>query len=268
MSDTPKSPFITPSRIDIGPGVSMQGSPEACCIFAQKYAAAMLEYDGVERDREGQEGRRTFKYMTYAALAESLRPVLAKHGFAFFTPIAGRESDNDVTCTVLIMLGTDKGLAILSTSLCIDVAGRLTEGNSPMQQWGKLCSYLRRYTAQYAFGVEADHDAKGQDIEAGDNSQPPARPAPAAAPKPAPVKRETIDAIAAEMERLGVESGDAATKLAALQAYTDVSRFNDLTQEAATTLLHALKLADKDNFDAHTAERRAALMSGKKGAAA
>lgn len=230
--------------VSLAPGVTFRGSSEAMVEFMAKYAEAMSELEHIGRDREGQEGNRRFQYMTFASLSRTLRPILAKHGFTFLTPVSGSEADGVLSVSLIIMRGCKAGPAILTTTCALTVADRLTE-SSPMQAFGKVCSYARRYVATYGFGIEADNDPppNSEDIETKDDSRRPKAGRAEPPKKPAgKFTKQQAELMAAELTRLGMGEADDRVKLAIMQTYAGLHRVSELNAELGAVLINSLKL--------------------------
>jgi len=124
--------------------------------------AAMGEIHNPSRDAKANAGSYGYSYLSYDALSDHLRPILAKHGLAWVHPIW-----ND---SQFVMVGTT----------IVHVSGESVEFGPlvwPMlpkvQDFGGLISYLKRYSLISTFGMGAGDDNDAQTVPHTERSSTP-----------------------------------------------------------------------------------------------
>lgn len=100
-----------------------------------------------------------YRYETFAAIAESVDPVLSEHGL-FYTFPDGEKGTNDPTIvTVCCRLSHRNGYSVEATRTARPDAG---QNRNAVQAMGSTITYLQRYTLKAVLGlaVTQDQDAR------------------------------------------------------------------------------------------------------------
>ena len=116
-------------------------------LIGAAYVAAMIEVQNPSRDAKANAGSYGYTYLTYDALSDYLRPILAKHGIAWTHPV--ENDDTHVRVSTLLVHTSGESWEF----------GPLTWAMPPkVQDFGGLLSYLKRYSLISTFGMGAGDD--------------------------------------------------------------------------------------------------------------
>lgn len=132
--------------------------------FDEAMAAAKAEIPTIRKNRTvdftSSKGRTHYKHEDLAEIAETVNPVLGKHGLSYrFKTSNAPNEPITVTCILTHRLGYFE-----ETTLS---AGRDDSGNkNAIQQVGSTLTYLQRMTLKAALGLAAAEDDDGQKSEA------------------------------------------------------------------------------------------------------
>ena len=242
LEPTNTIPGYAPPRIDYEPAApaapvyfEISGPPECQAKLVAAMAAAQMEFEPIEKTREGRMGNQPFRYAPLGTMTAATLPYLAKHGVIVRQPITNSPRDASKHRLTTIVMGHG---AYMSSTL--DFAPQQTDqpredGKTQyrgewIKEYGKLTTYLRRYMYQAVFMLDAEPDADdGPDQpeprrevrreaprpeprpEPPRAQQPPPRPASAPPPQPelravdssGPADKDTIEQLTA----LFVQSG-------------------------------------------------------------
>ncbi len=127
--------------------------------LAAALVAAMTEVRNPSRDAKANAGSYGYTYLTYDALSDHLRPILARHGLAWVHPVWNDDGHVMVSTTIIHASGESIEF------------GPLTWPALPkVQDFGGLISYLKRYSLISTFGMGAGDDDDGK---AANDANPP-----------------------------------------------------------------------------------------------
>ena len=144
--------MMEPNDTSPPPTLTFHGTPEAQQKLMEALAVASAAWVNIPRDglsyytdRNGDPRR----YTTIAAMMKHCRPSMSKNGITLLSPVSnGADGEHRVT---VILMG--HGARI---EACVDIS-RASLGKGP-QEWGKVLTYLRRYSIQGMLGIEGDND--------------------------------------------------------------------------------------------------------------
>ncbi len=160
-------------------------------------------------------GRAKYKYADLGEIAETIKPLLAKHGFSYRWSQIDEKNVITITCVVTHLLGHEVTNSI--TSALLD-PGNNRSINS-IQLIGVTVQYLRRYTLTSALGLAtADYDSDGK--------------------LPDPVVTITEQQYSQLIDLLNASNGNEA-------AFCKIVAVNDLRQLAADKFNQAKAVLDK-----------------------
>lgn len=158
------------------------GPPECQAKLVTELAAARMEFENVEKSREGQYGNQKFRYAQLGVLTGATAPALAKHGIFVAQGVTTCPSDRSRQVITTRIMGHG---AQLVCSLTFDPRIDKGEGaykGEPIKEWGKLSTYMRRYQYQTLLVLDAEPDA--DEAPAPEQRQAPRREPPRAEARP------------------------------------------------------------------------------------
>lgn len=169
--------------------------------LAAALAAARLKFDAIKKDRAGQVGQAKYKYATLDSVLGATDAAMGEHGLALLQSVTAEvRGSGDATsawCVCVTLLAHASGQWVRTSSEApiepeYNAGGRPVL--SPVQDMGKVATYLRRYAATAILGVTADEDSDGAKRPEPPREPdrrpdrrpdpPPPKPAPKPAPKP------------------------------------------------------------------------------------
>lgn len=121
---------------------------------------AMAELANPNRDAKANAGTYGYAYLSYDALSDHVRPILARHGLAWVHGVSNDGEHLEVTTRILHASGEGMDFGPLFWPMPAKV-----------QDFGALISYLKRYSLISALGIGA-----GEDDDAAKVNEPTARP--------------------------------------------------------------------------------------------
>lgn len=172
--------------------VQIYGSREARLQLVQALAAAQETLDTIGKGTTGQVGKRNFSYSNLLDIMRVVRPALKSHGLCVLQPISSSPLGEEWQSVTTIIAG--HGAEIVAT---YDYHRRAQEmddkndGSTPVQRWGKVLTYVRRYAIQSMFVLQGDADA-----DDGPGGPPRAKPQP----------RREVQEVQERMEAAGTET--------------------------------------------------------------
>lgn len=192
-------------------------SGQARKAFDEAMAMAKAEIPTIRKNRTvdftSSKGRTRYKHEDLAEIAETVSPILSKHGLSYrFRTNAVPNEPITVTCIVTHRLGYSE-----ETTLC---GPRDDSGNkNAIQQIGSTLTYLQRMTLKAALGLAAAEDDDGARSEVAAS----------------PISREQTSKVLALVEETG-------TDIAKFCQYLGVEAVPDIT---TTDLPRALAMLEK-----------------------
>lgn len=189
--------------------------------FDNAIAAAKAEIPVIIKAREvdftGKTGIRThYHYEDLAVIAETINPILARHGLSYRYRTAQESGRITVTCIISHRDGYSE-----ETSLS---AGADESGNkNNIQAVGSTITYLQRMTLKAALGLAAAKDDDGQ-----------------ASGQSGPISDKQYDALLKEVERVSADLGKFETAMG-------VERLSDLPAAKFDTAMARLALKGQKN---------------------
>jgi len=129
---------------------------ESITKLADALVKAQSEMPEIPLDSENPHYRS--KFSSLKAVIDKTRPVFAKHGLVVIQLPSGNENAIGLTTRILHSSGEwIEQEAVMS----------INSGANPGQDFGKLITYLRRYSLSAAAGVYSDEDTDGEGIGKG-----------------------------------------------------------------------------------------------------
>lgn len=178
VSEAPRNDPMTPMQmlehaVSTGQGIDVidklmtlqerwEGN-QARKAFDNAIADAKAEIPAIQKHRRvdftGAKGRTNYAHEDMATIAETVGPILAKHGLSYrYRTAQGEGGMVTVTCIISHRDGYSE-----ETSLS---AGRDESGNkNNIQAVGSTITYLQRYTLKAALGLAASNDDDGASAE-------------------------------------------------------------------------------------------------------
>ncbi len=116
--------------------------------FYEDFVKLQAELPSVLKNAKGQAGQGKFKYADLPEIVETIRPLLAKYGFAFMQPLK-------TVCgkTVIMTIIMHKSGNVWQEEIEMDYMGE------DIKKFGAAITYYRRYCLQSILGIVADADA-------------------------------------------------------------------------------------------------------------
>lgn len=156
------------------PGLCFEGEPKAQAALATALAKAQGNFGHVGKDKMGQLGNQRFQYTTISAARKAVSGPLTDEGIALLMPISNGPDAPWVRVSC-VLLGHG---AQISTHLDLNPADwRDKNDRYPIQSFGKLTTYMRRYLLLSLLGLEGDKDADDEAEPVGPAEPPPPRTA-------------------------------------------------------------------------------------------
>lgn len=170
----------------------IQGNEQQVLAFLKSFVALQAEMPNVITDAKGtiksDKGSYSYKYASLAAHLETLRPLLAKHGFAVLQQAKASGEGGSVTVSIVAHLMHNQG-GFASDELSYSVPAGNIKGI------GSAITHLRRYALMPLLGVATEDDDGSEAEEA----------TPSKAAKPSLVGLEELKAIKAKLQAAGLE---------------------------------------------------------------
>lgn len=128
--------------------------------YNQALAAAKAELPTIIKDKQvqRQSGGELYKYETFAAIAEAVDPVLAKHGLFYRFPDGDEVSPDPAKITVTCRLSHRDGYYEDTSRSALPDVG---QNRNAVQAMGSTITYLQRYTLKAALGLAVSQDKDG-----------------------------------------------------------------------------------------------------------
>lgn len=119
--------------------------------FYEDFIKMQAEFPAVLKKATGQVGQQKIKYADLPEIVETIRPILARHGFAFLQPIESLMSTDGKTYLRTILIHKS-GQAYQSDT-------EVSFQGEDIKKFGAAVTYYRRYALQSILGLVADIDA-------------------------------------------------------------------------------------------------------------
>lgn len=186
-------------------------------------AKARLQFGTVRKDRTGQVGQAKYKYATLESVLDATGDALGSNGVALLQSVTwevtGEGEERLAWCVVHTMLTHESGQWLRSESRALIEPELTRDGRrvlSPVQDLGKVSTYLRRYSLTAILGVTAEEDTDGARDRRKSERAEPSKPAPT---KPTPKAEHDPSfeadrkAIAVRLKELGTDIGEVSSLL-------------------------------------------------------
>jgi hypothetical protein len=139
---------------------------QALEAFNAAFASAKAEIPTISKNREvdftSAKGRTNYRYEDLGNIANTVQPILAKHGLSFrYRATSNMNEPITVTCIVSHRGGHFEEITL--------TAGRDESGNkNSIQAVGSTITYLQRMTLKAALGLAVSNDDDGKQADAAD----------------------------------------------------------------------------------------------------